>query len=729
MPETTDTQTDTPTDPKSSTVAAETWDRFRYGVMRGHREYTFQAQRCERMYLGGGRQWDPIEAAALREQGREPYEFNEILPSVNSAIGHQIKNRLDIQFRPRGGNSDQVQADIRSKVAMQIADREHYHWKETEVFSDGLIQQRGFFDIRMKFDANMQGDATVTVRDPLDVIPDPDAKTYEPEGWSDVIVTRWLTSDEIAGDYGQEAADSVFAARHQDADFGEYDDTGALRPKFADPVLHGRYYDAFYKAGSIMRARIVERQMWVNSMSRGMYYPRTGDLKLAENLTPEVIAQQTAQGAVPTKAMMRRVKWIASTADTVLHNSWSPYNTFTIVPFFAYFRRGQTLGMVDNAIHPQQARNKALAQFVHIVNSAANSGWITEEDSISNMKLGELEQKGAMTGLHIEVKKGSTRPEKIQPNPVPTGVDRLIEVTTNALKSVTVPDAMRGQDGVDTSGIARQTQQHAAQQQIALPLDNLARTRHLVAEKFHELAQQFYTAERTIRITETDFRTGKPVDSAITINQFDPMTGTYLNDLTEGEYDVIASEQPMAVTFEDGQFSQAMDLRRVGVRIPDTVMVQTSSLSRKSDIVEQMSAEATQQPDPLTQAKIELLQAQITKTVNEAVGSAVTSMFSATQAANQIAAVPAVAPLADQLLQSAGFVDKNAAPIVPQALAEAAGPAANGPAQPATHPVPGGAAPAGTIEPENTHPNFPAHPDVGARSGIERSDPALGVTR
>ena len=711
----------------SVSVASANWDRFRYGVSRGHREYTFQAARCERMYLGAGRQWDPLEAAALREQGREPYEFNEILPSINSAIGHQIKNRLDIQFRPRGGAADQIQADIRSKVAMQIADREHYHWKETEVFGDGLIQQRGYFDIRMRFDKNMQGDIKVVVRDPLDVIPDPDAKTYEPDGWSDVIVSRWLSADEIAGDYGQEAADAVFARRPEDSDWGEYDDTGALRPKFADPMLHGRYYDAFYKEGSIVRARIVERQKWVTTMSRAMFYPRTGELKLAENITPEIIQQQTEAGAVQTKTMMRRVKWTASTCDTVLHDDWSPYNTFTIVPYFAYFRRGQTLGMVDNAIGPQQARNKALAQFVHIVNSAANSGWITEENSLANMKDGEIEEKGAMTGLHLVVKKGARPPEKITPNQLPSGVDRLIEITTNALKSVTVPDAMRGQDGVDTSGIARQTQQHAAQQQIAMPLDNLARTRHMVAEKFHELSQQFYTAQRTLRITETDFATGKPIDTPLTINEFDAATGTYRNDMTEGDYDVIASEQPMAVTFEDGQFAQAMQMKEAGVRIPDTVLVQASSLSRKADIVEQMSAEASQQPDPLTQAKIELIKAQVTKTSNDAVNAAVTAMFSATQAGNQIAAVPSVAPLADQLLQSAGFADQNAAPIVPQGVAGPAGPPETGAAQPATHPAPASAV--DTTVPANTHPNFPAHPDVGAGRGIERMDPALGVTR
>jgi hypothetical protein len=698
---------DTKPKPDDTAVAHEIWDRYKFVVGRGHREYTRQAQLCERMYLGGGRQWDADEAAALLAQKRQPYEFNEILPSVNSAIGHQIRNRLNIALRPRGGKADQAQAEIRSKVLMQIADSTHYHWKETEVFADGLIQQRGFFDVRMSFGENMDGNLRIEVLDPLDVIPDPDSKTYEPAGWADVCRTRWLTYDEIAQDYGQDKADAVEAKKVDDADFGDHDDTGAERPKFADTARS--WQDAYYTDNKVKRARVVERQAWHNVMSRVLFYPRTGEQKLAENLTAEVIAQQLAQGAVMTKAVKKRVKWQAATCDILLHDEWSPYDSFTIIPYFAFFRRGQTIGMVDNAIGPQQARNKGLAQFVHIVNSAANSGWITEENSLTNMTARELEEKGAMTGLHLEVRKGAQYPQKIQPNQVPQGVDRLVQITTDALKSVTVPDAMRGQDGPQTSGLARQTQQFAAQQQIAIPLDNLARTRHLMAEKKLQLVQQFYSEPRIFRITEMDFATGKPVETPIPVNQYDPQTGAFINDLTEGDYDVVISEQPIASTFEDSQFQQAMDMRKAGVGLPDTVVVQSSSLARKAEIVEQMQ-NAQAPADPLAEAKAALLAAQARKTDAQAVLDGVTGMFSATQAANQIAAVPAIAPLADALLKSAGFVDKDAAPIVPQ-------PAGGIGAMPVPQPEP------------NTSPNMPAipaSPAAGAASGIERMDPAIG---
>ncbi len=93
-----------------------------------------------------------------------------------------------------------------------------------------------------------------------------------------------------------------------------------------------------------------------------------------------------------------------------------------------------------------------------------------------------------------------------------------------------------------------------------------------------------------------------------------------------------------------------------------------------------------------------LIEAQTKKTIAEAVNKAVEGFFSSTQAANQIAMNPAVAPMADAMLLSAGFKDSNAAPIIPSVHAGVD--AAQG-------------------FPQNTSPLFPANPAVGINDGIE----------
>ena len=80
------------------------------------------------------------------------------------------------------------------------------------------------------------------------------------------------------------------------------------------------------------------------------------------------------------------------------------------------------------------ARNRyALASGAsRVVATTANSGWISEENSLANMDDDELEARGAETGLSIVYKRGSNPPQKIQPNQVPSGVDKLIDRATQA---------------------------------------------------------------------------------------------------------------------------------------------------------------------------------------------------------------------------------------------------------------------------------------------------------
>jgi len=668
-------------DPK----AREVWQRYEYARDRGHRDYCARARRCERFYLGGGLQWDAEDLLVLRAQGRPAHEINLIAPAVNAAVGYQINNRMDIAYRPRGRGADEQTAILLSKLAMQVADNNQFRWRETEVFSDGMIQQRGYYDIRLDFDDSLLGEIRITPLDPLDVIPDPDAKGYHPDTWSDVLITRWLTLDEIEGLFGPGARREIEQSQPEDADWGE-ETWEEGRPKFGG-AYSGRY-DTRWSEGGQRRVRVVERQVWQLTRQEVTLYP-TGDVRPLNDGEPP------PANTILTKRTMRRVRWLVCTADVVLHDAWSPYPFFTVVPFFPYFRRGQTRGLVDLAISPQEMLNKAVSQYLHILNTTANSGWLVEEDSLVNLDVAALEQQGAQTGLVVEYRLGRPAPAKIPANRIPEGIDRMIERATAQIKETTgITDAFMGLDAPDMSGIAIQSRQHAAQNLIAMPLDNLARTRHLVADRILTLLQRFYRDERVVRITDTD-PYGAQTTTPITLNQTTP--AGILNDLTLGEYDVVITEQPLQITWENGQFQQALELRKAGVAVPDEVVIRYSNLADKEAVAKAM-AERGQPVDPTLEAKAKLLGAQAEKTQAEMVNKAVEAQYSAIQTAQTIAVLPQTAPLADSLLRSAGYVDRDAPPIVP----------------PLAGPIPGMPPPS-----VNTHPLTPPNPTRGITAGME----------
>lgn len=691
----------TSTQSGSYLLAQENWARYTYGKDRGHLDYMEQAKICEGMYLGGGEQWQQADKDVLREQKRPFYEFNEIMPSVNTALGYQIQNRMDIAFKPRGENGDLATATILSKVIMQVCDQAQMHWHETQVYGDGLIEQRGYFDLRVSFENNMKGEIQLATLDPRDVIPDPDSKAYDPDDWGDVIVTRWWTLDEIEQYYGVAARDAAEASRDIGQDFGNQDGSDVERNSFGKANTMG-LYDAYGKDQN--RYRIIDRQKFVYEKTDCLVYPDTGDVKVVGMMTADQVADAIAKGAVKARRMKKRIRWMVTTYSATLFDQYSPYEHFTPVPYFAYFRRGKTRGLVDNAIGPQEALNKGVSQFVHIINTSANSGWMVQENSLTNMDVEDLEKVGAQTGLVLEYKDGKAKPDKIIPNSVPTGVDRLIDRATQALKDVTVPDSMRGLQGNAVSGTAKQADQFASQQQLAVPMDNLTYTRALLAKRLVKLVQRYYDSYRIFRITETDPATGKKVEKMMEINKLDPATGSYINDVTIGQYDVVITEQPMQVTFENSQFNQATDLKKSGVAIPDAFMVRYSSLADKQELMEAMTKGAVAPPvDPTLEAKAALIAAQTRKADAETTEIGMTTLYSGIQTAQVVATIPETAQLADGLLGTVGFVDKDAAPFIPEA--------------PAGLPIDPSIAPQ-----NNTHPTFPdrtASPAQGIQAGIE----------
>ena len=144
---------------------------------------------------------------------------------------------------------------------------------------------------------------------------------------------------------------------------------------------------------------------------------------------------------------------------------------------------------------------------------------------------------------------------------------------------------MLGTDSAEVSGVAIQAKQNRGVMMIQVPLDNLRKTRQYLAEKVLKLVQQFYTEERIVLVTdETDPL--KPREPVV-INELTP-EGEIINDLTLGEYDVIIGTQPARDSYDEMQFAEALNLRNVGVAIPDDAIIEYSHLAKKGELAKRI---------------------------------------------------------------------------------------------------------------------------------------------
>ena len=122
------------------TLAKQQWDAYSRARDNGHEEYIHMAKKCDMYYRGD--QWDEFDMQQLDDQGRPALTINTILPTINAVLGVQSTKKADIRFKPRGGGNQDI-ADVLTKVYAQIADNNKLEWTENQVFSDGLIQDRG----------------------------------------------------------------------------------------------------------------------------------------------------------------------------------------------------------------------------------------------------------------------------------------------------------------------------------------------------------------------------------------------------------------------------------------------------------------------------------------------------------------------------------------------------------------------------------------------------------
>lgn len=599
-----------------SDLASKTWTRYAWCRDNGHNKFVLKADKCDRFIRGGEEQWDKADLDDLRKRRVPAVTINKMLPTIANVMGEQIKNRTEISYRPMG-KSKAGTADILTKVFKQISQNNQLDWKRSEMFADGVIRSRGFLDVRVDFNDQAQGEVRIDKLNSKNVVIDCDAEDYDPDTWSDVMVTKWMTPDDIAVLYDPDAAEYLKGRDHSSFMYGA-DSVQTFRDRFGEQFTT-MYSGAYPQLNMLRNMRVIDRQ-YRELDKQNHFLSLEGDMRpIPADFDRNRIAWFVEKfGFKVIPRLVRRIKWVVICDNVVLFEDWSPYKHFTVVPYFPYFFHGHTLGLAENLIGAQEVLNKATSQELHVINTTANSGYIVKAGSLTNMTIEELEQNGAKTGLVIEVNDDVDKCiQKIQPNQVPQGLDRLSYKAEEHIKTISgISDSMMGFDREDVAAKAIQQKRQAGNTNLVKPLDNLARTDAILARNILDLVQGFYTEERVMTIV-TDELTG--ATETFAINQMDPDVGEVVNDLTLGEYGVAVSLVPARDALEDSQFEQAMALREAGVSVPDSVLIENSRLMNKKEIVKSIEA-ASNSPEAQAQKQLALRgqAAEVAKTEAEA---------------------------------------------------------------------------------------------------------------
>lgn len=607
-------------------LMADRWQRSANAM----RKWSERAREC--VDFVEGRQWTAEQIAALEKEGRPALTFNKIARLVRLVLGYQRNNKTDIKFRPanEGGGSETV-AEVLSKIVKQISDTAGLEYVDAEVFLDGIVTGRGYWDSRLNFDNNDFGEVMSKAVDPFTVYLDPDADQYDLKNCNYIQTSKWVSIDEIELTYGKQVADLLgpftrgeswtgFPSSYEGPNdeitpvrtFAEEDDSESSFFRDYRDTFNNDFIDPYRK-----NIRLLDSQHYV-TMERDVFIDlETGERKTipsAEEFSRRGIDRQKfiakalfhgEQMGNPLIVDRRRVpelRWTIQVGDVLVYDEWSVYDTPTIDAYFPYFRRGHTQGMVDDAIDPQKEINKRRMAHLESVARMGNPMWVYHEDSMDPEQERRLEQQGSRPGFILKWK-GSEKPERDYPNARNQGQEKLEELFSKDLPEITgINESALGDVDKVQSGRAIEAKQRQAVISLQMYLDNFSRSKTEQGRKYLELIQGHYKEERIFRILGED---GQLVQLAINQQVIDPVTGkmTRLHDITLGKYMVSIDETPMSATFASAQFDEALDiLERLGpvgqalLGLRPDLLIELSSLPRKEEWKEALQQATGQTP-------------------------------------------------------------------------------------------------------------------------------------
>ena len=538
-----------------------------------------------------GVQWKRQDKHKLEDHGRPAITINKIKPLLNVLSGYQRLNRYDISFLPRT-NDDMELCKVREGVTKYIFDNCDYEYRESQVFYDGAICGLGWFWVHYEFDEELgDGEIKIARESPFNIYVDPEACETDFSDANFIIRARWVDKADLIKIFPEKEADILMQEHEYDTD--EPNDTETELLYYRKDMKKLRLVECWYKT---------KREKTIYIMPDGQ---KLDDEAMA-NISEADLLQMYMAGQIPQEQKITvDVVRVCSFFDNILlEDIESPYlhGEFPFIPFPVFnFGEGDIpAGIVRDLKDPQREINKRRSQSLHILNTSSYNNWLRETSAQTEEQKDSMDSEASRPGGIIEVNDGALSQGKIQRLEAPQPPIALFQAGQEAAQDLPaisgINEALMGVDmPAATSGRAIELKQKQAITHIAPMFDNLRRCKKKLASLLwgkhgHKgLVQQYYTEEKVFRIQGTG---GKP--DFITVNQQVTQMGpmgqavtTTLNDITQGDFDIIIAETQASASQRQAQFYSLIDAVKT-LSVPADMIfdliIDLSDIPNKEDI-------------------------------------------------------------------------------------------------------------------------------------------------
>lgn len=587
-----------------------------------------------------GEQWTDAEKEVLREQGRPCLTYNKIEPLIDLVSGYERENSARIRVFPEGGE-DKIFSEVCDRVIKAVDKWTKLGYKLDHVFDDGITCGKGWLEMAISYDDDIiHGDLIFRQLTPYQVIPDPSGREYDQSDWNWLIKLSKYTRSKLASLYPDKAEeiatitedtfidtetkDMVIDNPDDDYNSTHPEDSKAGSPgvDVEDPELnlkeywHKKKVKKFFVYNSTdsrlerfekkdeAEARLAEiKKEYDNQFAMQI----VGHTALANNNTPSVQQNPPAPPVYqpPVTRIYERFvteMWYAACVGNtmIIEDTLSPmepyYHGFPIFNYYAKYKPSidkeelKVKGIVRNLKDPQRDVNKSKSQFLHILNTSANSGWIGDENALTPEGWKDLNTMGSTPGVVIRKKVGS-QIDRIYPAGVPQGQMGRMEIAFQDIKEISgINSDLLAMSDKTTSGRAIALRIKQAVTILSSYFRNFKLTKEMVGTAIFAMIPAIFDVDTLKKVIGSEFMAANGVN--------DGTLQAVFQQIADGKYDIEISEADNSSTIRAEIFDQLLEMAGKGMPIPPDVILTFSNIPNQKEIVDKIKAYAQQQAQP-----------------------------------------------------------------------------------------------------------------------------------
>ena len=497
---------------------------------------------------------------------RRVFNFNRIRRVCNMITGHQRRNRKSSIAVPIE-NSDDATADQFSKLMLWAMNKDNTLETISQAFDGAVTTGMNLLSVWMDYREDpINGDICVDNVSYNGYLIDPFFKKHDLSDCNYVWTRKWLTKTQIKALLPDRKADidKLYARGNHDGKFQFMPE--AYNYGMKDLLTYDEYWYRDYRTQKLLvDVKTGETMEW-----RG----KDEDLDIFLSRFPEITVIDNE---------IQTTKLAIVVQGVVMYHGPNPMgiDPYPFVPVLGYYDPQipyfpwRIQGVVRGLRDSQYLYNRRKVIELDILESQINSGWKYKADSLVNPK--DVFLQGQGRGLALKQDAQMSDVEQIQPPNVPPSMIELSKILGEEIQQISgVNEELLGSAQDDKAGVLSMLRQGAGLTTLQTLFDQLDFSQKTLGRLFLQLIQTNFSPGKIKRIIAEE-----------------PSAQFYSKAF--GKYDVSIEEGTNTSTQKQMMFQQLIALKELGLPIPNDILIESSTLQNKKQLVEAIEQQESQQ--------------------------------------------------------------------------------------------------------------------------------------